>query len=86
MAMNGWAEPDPAWWLDLQPHPDAAVDLPDGPRHVTARLAEGDERSKLWARWADVSRDLDAYASRRSATPIVILEPRRTWGRTDAEA
>ena len=38
-AMNGWADPEPAWWLDLQSHPDATVELPDGPRDVTARAA-----------------------------------------------
>ena len=21
LAMNGWAEPEPAWWLNLQAHP-----------------------------------------------------------------
>jgi deazaflavin-dependent oxidoreductase (nitroreductase family) len=32
MAMNGWGEGEPAWWLNLQSHPDARVDLADGPR------------------------------------------------------
>ena len=39
MAMNGWAEPEPAWWLNLQAHPNADVVLPDGRRAVTARAA-----------------------------------------------
>jgi hypothetical protein len=30
MAMNGWADGEPAWWLNLQAHPDASVDLVDG--------------------------------------------------------
>jgi deazaflavin-dependent oxidoreductase (nitroreductase family) len=37
MAMNGWADPEPAWWLNLQAHPDATVDLPGGSRAVRAR-------------------------------------------------
>ena len=32
MAMNGWGEGEPAWWLNLQAHPDTRVDLADGPR------------------------------------------------------
>ena len=28
MAMNGWAEEEPAWWLNLQAHPAASVPLP----------------------------------------------------------
>src|SRR4249920_1047270 len=37
IAMNGWGEAEPAWWLNLQAHPDATVELPDGPRAVRAR-------------------------------------------------
>ena len=34
MAMNGWGDPEPAWWLNLQAHPDVTVDTVDGPRQV----------------------------------------------------
>ena len=37
LAMNGWAPAEPAWWLNLQAHPDASVDLVDGSRAVRAR-------------------------------------------------
>ena len=77
MAMNGWADPEPAWWLNLQAHPDAMVVLTDGPRAVHARAANADERPRLWARWAVYDKGLDAYAARRShETLVVILEPR----------
>ena len=33
-AMNGWADPEPAWWLNLQANPEATIELPDGPREV----------------------------------------------------
>ena len=78
-AMNGWAEPEPAWWLNLQAHPEAIVDLPGGRRVVTARAADGEERSRLWARLVDLgsSAYTDANAALRSReTAIVILEPR----------
>lgn len=77
MAMNGWADGEPAWWLNLQAHPDARVDLADGPRPVRARAAVGDERLRLWARWRELDTKLDAYAALRSSeTAVVILEPR----------
>ena len=28
MAMNGWGEAEPAWWLNLQANPDTTVELP----------------------------------------------------------
>ena len=64
LAMNGWADGEPAWWLNLQAHPDATVDLPGGPRAVTARAAEGDERPRLWAGWAAYGEDVDASRHR----------------------
>ncbi len=79
MAMNGWADAEPAWWLNLQAQPDVAVDLPGGPRAVRGRAADKEERPRLWARWAAFNKDLelDAFAARRSReTAVVILSPR----------
>ena len=28
LAMNGWGEKEPAWWLNLQAQPDTTVELP----------------------------------------------------------
>jgi deazaflavin-dependent oxidoreductase (nitroreductase family) len=76
MAMNGWADPEPAWWLNLQANPEATVDLPGGRREVRGRAAEGEERSRLWARWSEIDANLDGYAALRSGeTAVVVLEP-----------
>ena len=79
-AMNGWADPEPAWWLNLQANPDATVELPDGSsRVVTARAAIGDERARLWGKFLDLqsSAFTDASAALRSReTAIVVFEPR----------
>lgn len=75
MAMNGWGDGEPAWWLNLQANPDVQVDLKDGLRRVTGRAAAGEERDRLWARWREIDKNLDAYAARRSTeTAVVILE------------
>ncbi len=77
MAMNGWAEPEPAWWLNLQAKPDVTVELKDGTRAVRGRAAEGAERERLWARWSEFGDAPDGYASRRpTQTEVVVLEPR----------
>ena len=75
--MNGWADAEPAWWLNLQAQPDADVELKDGLRAVRGRAAEGEERDRLWSRWREFSDDYDAWAARRSGpTAVVVLEPR----------
>ena len=79
--MNGWENADPAWWLNLQARPDTVVELPDGPRAVRGRAAEGDERDRLWARWAEFGDQYDGWAALRSGkTAIVVLEPRTDAG------
>ena len=78
-AMNGWADPQPAWWLNLQATPLAVVELPGGVRReVTARGAVGEERDALWRRFVDLGTlaYTDASAAHRSReTAIVVLEP-----------
>ena len=78
LAMNGWDEGHPAWWLNLEAHPDAVIRLPhQQPRLVRARASAGEERDRLWQRWVAVDPRLDAYAARRSTeTPVIVLEPR----------
>jgi deazaflavin-dependent oxidoreductase (nitroreductase family) len=77
LAMNGWADPEPAWWLNLQAQPDVEVQLKNGSRSVRGRAATGEERDRLWARWRDFGDDVDGYATRRSReTAVVILVPR----------
>jgi deazaflavin-dependent oxidoreductase (nitroreductase family) len=80
LAMNGWGEAEPAWWLNLQTNPEALVGLADGSRVVRhARAAAGPERERLWARFRDFpgwGEDLGALAARRTRqTAIVVLEP-----------
>lgn len=78
LAMNGWDEGHPAWWLNLVARPDTVVRLAgEPPRPVHARAATGEERDRLWQRWRAVDPDLDGYAARRSTeTPVVVFEPR----------
>jgi F420H(2)-dependent quinone reductase len=78
MAMNGWGAAEPAWWLNLQAHPDAIVELAGGIRgEVLGRAAEGEARERLWERFRELDKNLDGYAARRPReTAVVVLEPR----------
>jgi deazaflavin-dependent oxidoreductase (nitroreductase family) len=84
MAMNGWGAPEPAWWLNLQAHAEAVVELSGGVRReVLARAAAGEERERLWQRWRELDRNLDGYAARRPhETAVVVFEPRAAAGET----
>jgi len=79
MAMNGWGAAEPAWWLNLQAHPGAVVELAGGVRHeVRGRAAVAAEREGLWQRWRELDQRLDDFAARRPReTAVVILEPTR---------
>jgi deazaflavin-dependent oxidoreductase (nitroreductase family) len=77
MAMNGWGAAEPAWWLNLRAEPRASVELVGGVRReVRGRAASGAERERLWQRWRELDRNLDAYAARRPReTAVVVFEP-----------
>ena len=80
LAMNGWGEKEPAWWLNLQALPDTTVELPGETRAIRARAAAGEERDRLWSKFAEYpgwGDDLDGLATRRThQTAVVVLEPR----------
>ncbi|HET7727446.1 MAG TPA: nitroreductase/quinone reductase family protein [Candidatus Limnocylindrales bacterium] len=79
LAMNGWRDTDPAWWLNLQASPVATVDLPGGRRAVRARAADGAERDRLWSifqRYSGWGDDLEMLVATRTVpTTVVVLEP-----------
>ncbi|MEU1951972.1 nitroreductase/quinone reductase family protein [Nocardia rhamnosiphila] len=79
LAMNGWAESAPAWWLNLRADPAAEADTVDGVVRVRGREATGAERDRLWAEfprykgWGGA--DFESHAASRSHdTPVVVLE------------
>jgi F420H(2)-dependent quinone reductase len=77
MAMNGWGEGEPAWWLNLQATPQVQVQLKNETRQVVARPAAESERDRLWERWTLLDKNFDALARhRKTPTTIIVLEPR----------
>ena len=78
LAMNGWIEGHPAWWLNLQAQPDAVVRLDGRSRGRSAHAPPRAERDRLWKVWTDVNPTLDAYAATRSTvTPWSSSSPAR---------
>ena len=78
MAMNGWDEGDPAWWRNLEAHPEAVVKLRhERPRPLRARralvgrmsaLALSIRRPGVLVRRRPAEWDLKAPAPARRAT------------------
>jgi deazaflavin-dependent oxidoreductase (nitroreductase family) len=76
---NYGQERDPAWALNLLANPDAALQPAGGGAEVPvrARVAEGDERARLWERIVRTWPAYDTYAERTSRDiRVFVLEPR----------
>jgi deazaflavin-dependent oxidoreductase (nitroreductase family) len=75
VASNAGDERDPAWWLNLQSHPEAQIQLRDAHVSVKARQAGEEECKLLWPRLIACYRSFASYRERtRREIPIVILE------------
>jgi deazaflavin-dependent oxidoreductase (nitroreductase family) len=67
----------PAWYLNLEANPDC--ELMVGPKKVSARarVAEGEERERLWEQMAEMYPPYREYQERAGARtiPVVVLDP-----------
>jgi deazaflavin-dependent oxidoreductase (nitroreductase family) len=72
---NAGEDRHPAWWLNLQEHPYATVQIGGTTTRVHAVEAHGEERERLWA---ELIRRDPAYEEYRFRTdrqiPVVLLE------------
>jgi deazaflavin-dependent oxidoreductase (nitroreductase family) len=67
----------PAWSHNLKANPDADVQIRGERRTVRARVAEGAERSELWAKMNAQYAGFDDYDERTSREiAVFVLEPR----------
>ncbi|WP_205687301.1 nitroreductase/quinone reductase family protein [Cellulomonas endophytica] len=69
---------NPAWFHNLQAHPDTVVETPDdGTVPVRARVLAGEERNAAWARFTAASRGFADYEARTTRViPVVALHRR----------
>jgi len=78
IASKGGFPKNPAWFYNLKANPDTTVQVGGEHRPVHARLAEPEERDRIWAKAVRVYRDYESYAARSKGRtiPVVVLEPR----------
>jgi deazaflavin-dependent oxidoreductase (nitroreductase family) len=75
VASKGGAPNHPAWYLNLTANPDVRVQVKDEEFAGRARVAEGDERAKLWPLMAEVWPDYDSYQTKTDRQiPVVVIE------------
>ncbi len=76
IASAGGQATDPAWYLNLMADPSAEVQVGSAHRPVRARVATGDERTRLWDAVNELYASYDSYQQRTSREiPVVVLEP-----------
>jgi deazaflavin-dependent oxidoreductase (nitroreductase family) len=77
VASKGGYPQNPAWFHNLKANPDTTVQVKRKNVPVHARVADPDERARLWPEVVKAYSGYDAYQKRTDREiPLVILEPR----------
>jgi len=77
IASKGGAPEDPQWFRNLRADPDITIEVGSTTLPVRARVAEGEERDRLYRAQADLMPNFDEYAKATTRTiPVVVFEPR----------
>ena len=77
VASKGGYPKNPAWLHNLRANPETRVQVGSQVRNVRARVAEGDERERLWKLMVGVYPGYEGYRRRTEREiPVVVLEPR----------
>ena len=75
IASKGGAAAHPHWYLNMLVNPEVTVALPGETFRARARVAEGDERARLYRAQADMMPNFDEYAAKTTREiPVVVLE------------
>ena len=78
VASKGGHPRNPAWFHNLRANPDTTVQIGSERRAVRARVADPDERARLWPKAVAAYAGYRGYQERtQRQIPLVILEPRR---------
>ena len=77
VASKGGYPKHPAWFHNLRANPDTSVQIGTERRPVSARVADAEERKRLWPKAVAAYSGYRGYQERTGREiPLVILEPR----------
>ena len=76
IASKGGAPAHPFWFLNLEATPEAEIRVGVAQHKVRARIAEGDERARLWSAMVAIYAPYEDYEARAGERhiPVVVLE------------
>ncbi|MBS1891493.1 MAG: nitroreductase family deazaflavin-dependent oxidoreductase, partial [Actinobacteria bacterium] len=76
VASKGGSPSPPAWFLNLEAHPEAVEVQVKGDRFkADARVATPEEKPRMWKKMAEAWPDYDAYQGKTDREiPVVVLE------------
>ena len=76
-ASKAGAATNPDWYHNLLAHPVAAIELGTETVPVTARVAQGEERERIWSRQKERYPNFAEYEQKTTREiPVVVLERR----------
>jgi deazaflavin-dependent oxidoreductase (nitroreductase family) len=76
-ASKGGAPTNPDWFHNLRANPQASIEVGTDTVPVTARVAQGDERARLWARQKELMPGFADYERKTTREiPVIVLERR----------
>ncbi|MBV9284954.1 MAG: nitroreductase family deazaflavin-dependent oxidoreductase [Acidimicrobiia bacterium] len=74
-ASKAGADTNPDWFYNLKAHPDVTIEVGTDTVAARARVAEGEERERIWARQKEIMPGFAEYETKTSRQiPVVILE------------
>ena len=77
IASKGGLPNHPVWFLNLEANPDCELMVGARRQKARARVAEGEERERLWKQMAAIYPPYDKYQENAGARviPVVVLDP-----------
>ena len=75
-ASKGGQPTNPDWYHNLVANPEASIEVGSATTPVTARVAEGDERERIWSKQKEIMPGFADYEQKTTRQiPVVILTP-----------
>jgi len=76
-ASKGGADTNPDWFHNLVAYPNVSIEVGSDKIDVEARVAEGEERKRIWARQKQDFPQFADYEQKtsRNHIPVIVLDP-----------